>query len=95
MKIDKIFTIASIVTFIALLPALIYLEIRVLQMQPEFKFLLVVIILANVLLIGFIVLEIFLFVRNWKREKSKKPEEKVVKTEIVKEWHNEENSDNT
>ena len=87
MKAEKIFTIGSIITFFALLPALIYMEIRVLQMVPHIAYLFII---ADILLLAFMGLEIFLLVRKWKKEKAAKSEEEEQNSEepaqIHKEW---------
>lgn len=96
MKAERIYTIGSIVTFFALLPALIYMQIRVLRLLPEYNFLLAVIIIMNVLLLGFMGLEIYLLIRKWKKRKEGE-EEKVTeeKTHVEKEWNTEETNKNS
>ena len=91
MKVEKVFTIASIITFFALLPALIILEIRVLQSMPEIAYLFII---MDILLVGFIALELFLLIRKWKKEKTEvnDTEETEDAVEIDQEW-NEEPSD--
>jgi len=87
MKADKIFTIASIATFFALLPALIIMEVRVLRELPEISYLFII---ADILLVGFIALEVFLLVRKWKKGKEEPAEDQ--EPEIVKieeEWDEE------
>ena len=87
MKAERIFTIGSIITFFALLPALIYMEIRVLQMVPHIAYLFII---ADILLLAFMGLEIFLLVRKWKKEKTAESEEENLdsedSTEIHQEW---------
>ncbi|NHJ39241.1 MAG: hypothetical protein FK731_04350 [Asgard group archaeon] len=86
MKVEKVFTIASIITFFALLPALIILEVRVLQSMPEIAYLFII---MDILLVGFIVLELFLFIRKWKKEKTEGSDaiETEISTEINQEWN--------
>jgi hypothetical protein len=94
MKAEKIFTIASIVTFFALLPALIILEVRVLRQMPEIAYLFII---MDILLVGFICLEIFLLVRKWKKSKEE-PEDEEKQEEIVKiteEWNEEQSEETT
>jgi large-conductance mechanosensitive channel len=90
MKPERIFSIASIITFFALLPALIIMEIRVLRIMPNILF---VFIIIDILLVAFIGLEIFLVIRKWQKEKDSKEEEQEVETakeeEIEKEWDEE------
>lgn len=85
MKVEKIFTIASIITFFALLPALIILEVRVLQSMPEIAYLFII---MDVLLVGFITLELFLFIRKWRKEKTEVSGtvETETQLEINEEW---------
>ena len=66
MKAKRVFTIGSIITFFVLLPALIYMQIKVLQILPNIAYLFII---ADVLLLAFMGLEIFLLVRKWKNEK--------------------------
>lgn len=82
MKADKIFTIASIATFFALLPALIIMEVRVLRDLPEVSYLFII---ADILLVGFIVLETVLLVRKWKKGKEEPPEDQEIE-KIEEEW---------
>jgi len=91
MKVEKIFTIASIATFFALLPALIYMEVRVLREMPEISYLFII---ADILLVGFIGLEIFLLVRRWKKGKEESTENQELKTEMIDEEWNEEKLEN-
>ncbi|MBK5115182.1 MAG: hypothetical protein KGD59_13315 [Candidatus Heimdallarchaeota archaeon] len=87
MKADKIFTIASIATFFALLPALIIMEIRVLRDMPEISYLFII---ADILLVGFMALEIFLLVRKYKKGKEEPTEEQEPDiVEIEEEWDEE------
>ncbi len=90
MKVEKIFTIASIVTFFALLPALIIMEVRVLREMPEISYLFII---ADILLIGFIALEIFLLVRKWKKGKDEPIEKQELEIEKIDEEWNDENSE--
>ena len=84
MKADKIFTIASIATFFALLPALIIMEVRVLRDLPEITYLFII---ADILLVGFIALEIVLLVRKWKKGKEELLEDQEPEIEkIEEEW---------
>ena len=89
MKAEKVFTIGSITTFFVLLPALIYMQVKVLQIVPNIAFLFII---ADVLLLAFMGLEIFLLVRKWKKKKAiddgieEATEEKI---EIEKEWDTE------
>lgn len=90
MKTETIFSIASIITFFALLPALIIMEIRVIREMPDIAYLFIIV---DILLIGFIFAEIFLMVRKWRKEKVKgdieeQPESKEI---IDQEWGEEEN----
>lgn len=85
MKLEKIFTIASIATFFALLPALIYMEVRVLSEVPNITYLFVI---MDILLVAFMGLEIFLLIRKWKKGEMKENDNEN-KTEISKEWGNE------
>ncbi|HUU78231.1 MAG TPA: hypothetical protein VMX55_07770 [candidate division Zixibacteria bacterium] len=85
MKLEKIFTIASIATFFALLPALIYMEVRVLSEVPNITYLFVI---MDILLVAFMGLEIFLLIRKWKKGEMKE-DDNENKTEISKEWGNE------
>ena len=85
MKLEKIFTIASITTFFALLPALIYMEVRVLSEVPNITYLFVI---MDILLVAFMGLEIFLLIRKWKKGEMKE-DDNENKTEISKEWGNE------
>jgi predicted permease len=87
MKAEKIFTIATIATFFALLPALIIMEVRVLREMPEISYLFII---ADILLIGFIGLEIFLLVRKWKKDKEKPSEKQEPEIEKIDEEWNEE-----
>ena len=87
MKADKIFTIASLTTFFALLPALIIMEVRVLREMPEITYLFII---ADILLVGFIALEVFLLVRKWKKSKEVPAEEQEPETvKIEEEWNEE------
>ena len=90
MKVDKIFTIASIATFIALLPALIIMEVRVLRDFPEISYLFII---ADILLIGFIALEIVLLVRKWKKGKEKPLEDQEQEIEKIEEEWDEKEAD--
>ena len=90
MKADKIFTIASIATFIALLPALIIMEVRVLRDFPEISYLFII---ADILLIGFIALEIVLLVRKWKKGKEKPLEDQEQEIEKIEEEWDEKKAD--
>ncbi|NHJ46757.1 MAG: hypothetical protein FK733_03115 [Asgard group archaeon] len=94
MKAEKIFTIASIVTFFALLPALIILEVRVLRQMPEIAYLFII---MDILLVSFICLEIFLLVRKWKKEKDKPDdaEESEDTVEITEEWNEEQSEESS
>ncbi len=86
MKADRVFTIGTIGTFFAIFPALIYIQVKVLQLFPNITYLLVI---ADVLLLAFMGLEIFLFVRKWKKEKFVETETEEAteeKIEIKKEW---------
>ena len=83
MKSERIFTIASIVTFFALLPALIYMEVRVLREMPNLTYLFVI---MDILLVAFMTLEIYLMIRKWRKGETKKGEEETEKVEIVEEW---------
>ena len=87
MKAERIFTIATIATFFALLPALIIMEVRVLREMPEISYLFII---ADILLVGFIGLEIFLLIRKWKKEKEKPPEKQEPEIEKIDEEWNEE-----
>ena len=92
MKAERVFSIASIATFFALLPALIYMEIRVLREMPNITYLFVI---MDVLLISFMVLEIYLIIRKWRKEKKEglsENNENNENTEIEKEWDDEETS---
>lgn len=87
MKADKIFSIASIITFFVLLPALIIMEVRVLRDMPEISYLFII---ADILLVGFMILEIFLLVRNYKKSKEEPTEELEPETvKIEEEWDEE------
>ncbi|MCE7746069.1 MAG: hypothetical protein GPJ52_13130 [Candidatus Heimdallarchaeota archaeon] len=90
MKADKIFTIASIATFIALLPALIIMEVRVLRDLPDVAYLFII---ADVLLVGFIALEIVLLVRKWKKGKEEPLEDQEQEIEKIEEEWDEEKAD--
>ncbi|MGC9780532.1 MAG: hypothetical protein HZR80_14905 [Candidatus Heimdallarchaeota archaeon] len=94
MKAERIFSIASIITFFALLPALIIMEIRVLREMLDIAYLFII---ADVLLVGFIVTEIFLVVRKWRKEKSEDEagEEPESGEFIDQEWGEEENTNET
>ncbi|NHJ03604.1 MAG: hypothetical protein EAX90_02185 [Candidatus Heimdallarchaeota archaeon] len=85
MKLEKIFTIASIATFFVLLPALIYMEVRVLSEVPNITYLFVI---MDILLVAFMGLEIFLLIKKWKKGETKE-DDNENKTEISKEWGNE------
>lgn len=90
MKADKIFTIASIATFFALLPALIIMEVRVLRDLPEVSYLFII---ADILLVGFIALEIVLLVRKWKKGKEEPPEDQEQEIEKIEEEWDEKKTD--
>ncbi len=90
MKADKIFTIASIATFIALLPALIIMEVRVLRDFPEISYLFII---ADILLVGFIALEIVLLVRKWKKGKEEPLEDQEQEIEKIEEEWDEKEAD--
>ncbi len=90
MKGDKIFTIASIATFFALLPALIIMEVRVLRELPEVSYLFII---ADILLVGFIALEIVLLVRKWKKGKEEPPEDQEQEIEKIEEEWDEKKTD--
>lgn len=86
MKAERIFTIGSIITFFALFPALIYMQVKVLQIFPNITYLFII---ADILLLVFIGLEIFLVIRKWKKEKAIEEgteEATEAKIEIKKEW---------
>ncbi len=86
MKAERVFTIGSIITFFVLLPALIYMQIKVLQILPNIAYLFII---ADVLLLAFMGLEIFLLVRKWKKKKTIEDgteEATEDKIEIEKEW---------
>jgi len=86
MKAEKIFTIASIVTFFALLPALIVIQVRVLKLMPEITYLFII---MDILLTGFIVIELVLMIRKWKKEKNQPSIEEEEASKIVQieqEW---------
>lgn len=86
MKAKRVFTIGSIITFFVLLPALIYMQIKVLQILPNIAYLFII---ADVLLLAFMGLEIFLLVRKWKKKKTIEDgteEATEDKIEIEKEW---------
>ncbi len=86
MKAERVFTIGSIITFFALFPALIYMEVKVLQEFPNIAYLFII---ADVLLLAFMGLEIFLVVRKWKKEKAVEEgteESTEENIEIKKEW---------
>jgi hypothetical protein len=89
LKTERVFTIASIITFIALLPALIIMEVRLLRLTPDVTWVFVVI---DILLICFIGLEIFLTIRKYRKEKKGEVEGEQKaneeKEEINKEWDN-------
>ncbi|MEA2071536.1 MAG: hypothetical protein U9O98_09630 [Asgard group archaeon] len=85
MKIEKIFNIASIIAFFALLPALIILEVKVARNIPNITYFLIII---DILLVGFMAFEIYLFVKKWQKEQNKqegKIEEEPTQ-EVKKEW---------
>ena len=90
MKADKIFTIASIATFFALLPALIIMEVRVLRDLPEVAYLFII---ADILLVGFIVLETVLLVRKWKKGKEEPLEDQEPEIEKIEEEWDEKKAD--
>ncbi|MCK5047203.1 MAG: hypothetical protein KAJ76_03590 [Candidatus Heimdallarchaeota archaeon] len=90
MKADKIFTIASIATFFALLPALIIMEVRVLRDLPEVAYLFII---ADVLLVGFIVLETVLLARKWKKSKEEPLEDQEPEKEKIEEEWDEKKAD--
>jgi len=93
LKTERVFTIASIITFIALLPALIIMEVRVLREMPDTAYIFVII---DILLICFIALEIFLTIRKWRKQKKGDIEdEQKVKEEINKEWNKKEEEKQT
>lgn len=93
LKTERVFTIASIITFIALLPALIIMEVRVLKEMPDTTYIFVII---DILLICFIALEIFLTIRKWRKQKEGDIEdEQEVKEEINKEWNKKEEEKQT
>ena len=85
MKAEKIFTIGSIITFFALIPALIVLQVRVLKSMPEISYLFII---MDILLVGFIVLEIVLMYRKWKKEKEQPDDadEALRDVQIEKQW---------
>lgn len=86
MKMQTIFSIASIITIFALLPAVIILQIRVLDIMPDIKY---IFIIMDFLIVGFIALEIYQLVKKLKKDKiSQKIEDFPVKEEkIEKEWN--------
>ncbi|MBN1330043.1 MAG: hypothetical protein JXA54_11275 [Candidatus Heimdallarchaeota archaeon] len=94
MKAEKIFTIASITTFFALLPALIIIQVKVLKMMPEITYLFII---MDILLAGFMVLELVLMIRKWKKEKNQLIEEEdegaIKNVQIEQEWDEIENKD--
>ncbi|MCF2143564.1 MAG: hypothetical protein K9W42_07680 [Candidatus Heimdallarchaeota archaeon] len=85
MKIEKVFTITSIVAFFALLPALIILEVRVLKLLPEITYLFVII---DIILVAFIIIELVLMIRKWRKEEESGSKESEEQSSIVinKEW---------
>ncbi|HUT80665.1 MAG TPA: hypothetical protein VMZ29_05615 [Candidatus Bathyarchaeia archaeon] len=86
MKAEKIFTIASLVTFFALLPALIIIQVKVLKLMPEITYLFII---MDILLAGFMVLELVLMLRKWKKEKNQPSEDEEETPKIVQieqEW---------
>ncbi|MHA1211310.1 MAG: hypothetical protein ACTSSH_02505 [Candidatus Heimdallarchaeota archaeon] len=85
MKADRLFTIASLVTFFALIPALIILEVKVLKLMPDIAYLFII---MDILLVSFIALEIVLVARKWKKEKEEpeEMEDQPKEIEIQKEW---------
>lgn len=95
-KTEQVFTIVSIATFIALLPALIIMEVRLLRETPNVTWIFVII---DILLICFIGLEIFLTIRKWRKGKEGVIEEgqkvKEEKEEINKEWNAAEDAEQT
>jgi hypothetical protein len=91
MKFDKIFTIGSIVTFFALLPALIILEIRVLRLMPEISYLFIII---DIILVGFIVLEVFLLIRKSKKKEAIDESKGEEVVEIDQEWNEDQQENN-
>ncbi|MHA1629952.1 MAG: hypothetical protein ACTSXO_09615 [Candidatus Heimdallarchaeota archaeon] len=88
MKIEKVFTITSIVAFFALLPALIILEVRVLKLLPEITYLFIII---DIILVAFIIIELVLMIRKWRKEKESGSKESEEQSSIVinKEWKTE------
>ena len=66
------------------------MEVRVLREVPNITYLFVI---MDVLLVAFMVLEIFLIVRKWRKEKNAELVETNGKTEIEKEWDEEETSE--
>ncbi|NHJ87705.1 MAG: hypothetical protein FK734_19745 [Asgard group archaeon] len=94
MNSKRIFSIASIITFFALLPALIVIQVRTLRIMPEITYLFVI---MDVILVAFMALEIFLIVREWKKEKAGKIEkENHAEEEIIeKEWNEEKTQNDT
>ena len=96
VKTERVFTIASIATFIALLPALIIMEVRLLKMTPDVTWIFVII---DILLVCFIGLEIFLTIRKYRKEKKGEiengQEAEEGKEEINKEWDNAEEGKET
>ncbi|MHA1125548.1 MAG: hypothetical protein ACTSO7_07400 [Candidatus Heimdallarchaeota archaeon] len=96
LKTERVFTIVSIATFIALLPALIIMEVRLLRETPEVTWIFVII---DILLICFIGLEVYLTIRKYRKEKKLETEEgeepEEEKEEINKEWDNAEEGKQT
>ena len=96
MKINKVFTIGSLITFFALLPALIFIEVRVLNQIPNNSGLLTSFIIIDILLVIFAIVEIFIVIRNWRKEKASpegtEDEEAPRETVIDEEWGEETSS---
>jgi len=87
MKAEKVFTYGSIITFFALFPALIIMQVRLIrEVESNITYLFII---ADILLLAFMGLEIFLIVRKRKKEKlaaSTEIEDTEDKVEIKKEW---------
>ena len=88
MKAEKVFTYGSIITFFALFPALIIMQVRLIrEVESNIAYLFII---ADILLLAFMGLEIFLIVRKRKKEKlteSTEIEDTEEKIEIKKEWN--------
>jgi hypothetical protein len=69
MKTKQLLEIIMIVAFFALLPALIIMEVKVLRLIPDFAY---IFIIADVLLGGFILLEIGIFIYRFQKDKKSK-----------------------